>query len=77
MKRPRPVMNFRGLHALLLLPDDQNLVILQRALQRLGLKESRHGPQGPADSIGLGVQGTDGNVLLSTMGRLFLEHRVW
>jgi AmiR/NasT family two-component response regulator len=37
MKRPRPVMNFRGLHALLLLPDDQNLVILQRALQRLGL----------------------------------------
>lgn len=37
MKRARPAMNFRGLQALLLLPNDQNLVILQSALQRLGL----------------------------------------
>jgi AmiR/NasT family two-component response regulator len=42
MKRPRPILNFRGLHALLLLPPDENAAALERTLQRLGLSMSRH-----------------------------------
>ena len=33
MKRPRPMLNFRGLAALLLLPEDQNRAVLERTLQ--------------------------------------------
>lgn len=48
MKRPRPMLNFRGLGALLLLPEDQNRAVLERTLLRLGLLV-RH--QRPADTV--------------------------
>jgi AmiR/NasT family two-component response regulator len=44
MKRPRPLLNFRGLHALLLLPADQNLAVLKRTLRRLGLSACAYDP---------------------------------
>lgn len=44
MKRPRPTLNFRGLGALLLLPEDQNRAVLERTLQRLGLSVHKHDP---------------------------------
>lgn len=44
MKRPRPTLNFRGLGALLLLPEDQNRAVLERTLQRLGLSVYKHDP---------------------------------
>lgn len=44
MKRPRPMLNFRGLAAFLLLPKDQNQAVLERVLQRLGLAVQKHNP---------------------------------
>ncbi len=44
MKRPRPMQNFRGLDALLLVPEDQNRAVLERTLQRLGLAVQMHDP---------------------------------
>lgn len=44
MKRPRPMLNFRGLGALLLLPEDQNRAVLERTLQRLGLSVHKYDP---------------------------------
>lgn len=47
MKPPRPLLNFRGLSALLLLPEDQNSTVLERTLQRLGLSVRQHDPAVP------------------------------
>lgn len=44
MKRLRPTLNFRGLGALLLQPEDQNRAVLERTLQRLGLSVHHHDP---------------------------------